>query len=109
MRATILMVAAMVIGCGGSASTGATCPTTNTLTYNNFGRTFFAQYCDRCHALNTRPSLRTLAEIQAQRTAIDLAAAAGPNATNTSMPEGGATPTTAERTQLGQWLACGAP
>ncbi|MBK6530461.1 MAG: hypothetical protein IPF99_12895 [Deltaproteobacteria bacterium] len=78
------------------------------LTNDNFGRQFFATYCDRCHAAGTRPALNTLALIQANSTAIDSSAAAGASAVNTTMPQGGATPTEAERRQLGEWLACGA-
>lgn len=95
------------MGCGGGAS-GSTCPTTSTLTYENFGRGFFSNYCDRCHANNTRPSLATQSQIQSQRTAIDLSSAGGPNNVNTTMPESGPAPTEAERRQLGEWLACGA-
>src|SRR5262245_13650570 len=29
---------------------GALCPPGSTLTYANFGKGFFATYCDRCHA-----------------------------------------------------------
>jgi cytochrome c5 len=107
---TILLVSAFVaaLGCNGSGATGATCPTTNTLTYENFGRAFFASYCDRCHANGIRPSLGNQAAIQAQRTAIDLEAAAGPNGVNTTMPEGSPAPSDAERQKLGVWLACGA-
>lgn len=96
------------IGCGGGGASGATCPTNSTLTYDNFGRQFFASYCDRCHANGVRPSIGNQAAIQAQRTAIDREAASGPDGTNTAMPESGAAPTTAERVKLGEWLACGA-
>jgi len=97
------------MGCGsGSGGSGATCPSTSTLTYDNFGRGFFANYCDRCHTNGISPTLMTQAQIQAQRTAIDLNAAAGPNGVNTLMPESGTAPTEAERRQLGEWLACGA-
>lgn len=40
---------------------------------------------------------------------IDGEAAAGPDSVNTSMPIGSPTPAEAERKQLGEWLACGAP
>jgi hypothetical protein len=40
---------------------------------------------------------------------IDFEAAAGPDSVNTEMPIGSPTPTEAERKQLGEWLACGAP
>ncbi len=53
--------------------------------------------------------MNSLATIRANSTAVDSEAAAGASATNTAMPEGTPTPTTTERQQLGQWLACGAP
>lgn len=108
MRWTILGLPLLLVACGGGP-TGSTCPTGSTPTYDNFGRQFFASYCDRCHAVNQAPSMRTLAEIRARRTEIDLQAAGGPNAVNTSMPESGTAPSEAERRRLGEWLACGAP
>lgn len=95
-------------GCNGSGATGATCPTSSTLTYDNFGRTFFASYCDRCHANGIRPTIANQAAIQSQRASIDREAAAGPNGVNTAMPESGSRPTDDERRRLGEWLACGA-
>ncbi len=99
---------ALALGC--SKGTGATCPTTSTLTYDNFGRNFFSRYCDSCHGTGgrTQPSLATQAAIRAQATAIDQEAAAGPDGVNTAMPEGSPAPTEAELRQLGEWLACGA-
>jgi hypothetical protein len=108
LKKLALILGLLALGCGGGAS-GATCPTNSTLTYDNFGRRFFASYCDSCHASGTRPSMRTLADIRANSTAVDSTAAAGASAVNTSMPQGGTTPTEAERRQLGEWLACGAP
>jgi hypothetical protein len=93
----------------GGAATGSTCPTTQTLTYDNFGQAFMTKYCTSCHGGKESPSLSTLASIQAHISDIDKEAAAGPDATNTSMPEGSTTPSDAERKQLGEWLACGAP
>ena len=109
MKQLFLVLGLLAVGCGGGAATDSTCPTGNTLTYANFGQQFFTSYCNSCHSSGTRPALGTVAEIRANSSRIDSEAAAGPNATNTYMPEGGSTPTTAERTQLGQWLACGAP
>lgn len=107
MKQLLLVFGLLGLGCGGGGS-GATCPTTSTLTYDTFGRQFFAAYCDRCHAAGTRPTYTTLAQIRADSTAIDGAAAAGASAVNTTMPESGAAPTEAQRRQLGEWLACGA-
>jgi hypothetical protein len=96
------------LGCGGGS--GATCPTGNTLTYDNFGRPFMDRYCVRCHGASGRsPNLTTAAAVRSEATEIDGTSASGPSGTNTSMPQGTPAPTTAERTQLGQWLACGAP
>ena len=107
MKQLFLVLGLLAIGCGGGGS-GATCPGNSTLTYDNFGRQFFANYCDRCHAAGTRPAISTLAQIQGNLTAIDSTSAAGANAVNTTMPESGAAPTEAQRRQLGEWLACGA-
>lgn len=102
----------------GDAS-GATCPSDNTLTYENFGRDFFDSYCTRCHSSELSGDLRldapvgydfdTLAGIRQHLEHIDLVSAAGPKATNASMPGTNPLPTLEERTQLGKWLACGAP
>ena len=108
MKKLFLVLGLLAIGCSGGGS-GATCPTNSTLTYDNFGRQFFATYCDRCHASGTRPALSTLALIRANSTAIDSSSAAGASAVNTTMPQGNTTPSEAARRQLGEWLACGAP
>ena len=108
MKKLSLVLGLLAIGCGGGSS-GATCPTGSTVTYDNFGRQFFATYCDRCHAMGTRPAYNNLAAIRADSTRIDLQAAAGDNSINVAMPESGAAPTEAERRRLGEWLACGAP
>jgi cytochrome c5 len=99
-------------------ATGATCPQGSTLSYDNFGKEFFASYCLSCHssalsgaaARSGAPNdhnFDTLQGIQANIDHIDELTAAGPNATNTAMPPGGG-PTLEERTKLGEWLACGA-
>ena len=92
---------------GGSA-TGSTCPSDSTLTYQNFGQAFASSYCSACHAGREQPNLTTQAAIVANRDEIDRVAAAGPNATNTQMPEDGSV-SSDERLKLGEWLACGAP
>lgn len=107
MKKLSLVLGLLAVGCGGGS--GATCPTNSTLTYDNFGRQFFTSYCNSCHTTGTQPTLNTLAQIRAQSTDIDSQAAAGANAVNVAMPESGAAPTEAERRQLGEWLACGAP
>jgi uncharacterized membrane protein len=98
----------------GTAS-GATCDG-STLTYDNFGRQFMADYCTSCHssslegdARNCAPSdhnFDTLDEILLYWDHIDEAAAAGPDSVNTAMPPKEPRPTEQERRDLGTWLAC---
>jgi uncharacterized membrane protein len=119
-------IATLSLGCdddhndgGEGIPTGSVCPTTQTLTYANFGQAFFASYCQRCHASTVTGAARMGApsdhtfdmvqDIQLLAEHIDELAAAGPDAVNTEMPPDGAKPTEAERRQLGEWLACGAP
>ncbi len=100
-----------VVACGGEElgdPTGSTCPSDSTLTYASFGQAFFQSHCLSCHAGTESPTLGTLEQIRANSSKIDRAAAAGPDAVNTYMPEEGSV-SEAERRQLGEWLACGAP
>jgi uncharacterized membrane protein len=115
--ATVLVLA----GCGeDTGPTGATCPTGGTqLSYENFGKTFMDQYCTRCHSTTLTGAARqsapaghdynTASGIRADVKLIDSWAGAGPDRTNTEMPRNGTKPTDAERKQLSEWLACGAP
>jgi uncharacterized membrane protein len=103
---------AALLACGEDLgdATGSTCPEDSTLTYASFGESFVQSKCLACHgaAGPESPTLATLAQVQAHIDEIDRAAAAGPNATNTFMPEG-ISVSTEERRKLGEWLACGAP
>lgn len=99
-------------------STGSTCPDGSTLDYENFGEAFFASYCLRCHSAAVSGSGRLAPEgrdfdeltmIRASAAWIDQFAAAGPKGEHQSMPPDGEKPTLEQRTQLGEWLACGAP
>jgi hypothetical protein len=99
--------------CGGDElgdPTGSTCPTDSTLTYAEFGRAFFQNNCLSCHGAGRgeSPTLESLDDIKANKSLIDRAAAAGPDAVNTFMPEDGSVPES-ERRKLGEWLACDAP
>jgi hypothetical protein len=99
--------------------TGATCPDGSTLTYDSFGRGFMDDYCVRCHSSEVTGDDRkgapsdhnfdTQFEIQSFHDHIDWMAGAGPDAVNTQMPPSGTAPSEAERRQLSEWLACGAP
>jgi hypothetical protein len=107
-----LFVAAALAACGSGPgdSTGSTCPTDSTLTYTNFGQAFMQSHCLACHSASgpESPKLDTLAQVRAASSDIDRSSAAGPNAVNTYMPEGGSVDES-ERRKLGEWLACGAP
>ena len=123
LLAALLAVSFLVDGCEheheeGKPS-GATCPTTQTLTYANFGMAFFAQYCTRCHSESVTGAARngapadhnfdTVADIVFNKDHIDEHAAAGPTVVNEEMPPTAPKPTEADRKKLGEWLACGAP
>ena len=98
---------------------GAVCAPGSALTYDNFGRKFMEDYCLRCHSKNVvgpdrkgAPSdhnLDELGEARAFSDHIDEHAAAGPDRVNEYMPTDDPKPSLAERQQLGEWLACGAP
>jgi len=117
-----------LLGCGseesdpptpmGPSSSGAVCPSGSTLTYEGFAMGFFADYCTHCHstqlsgsaARNNAPAGYNWDDydsIAAHAADIDNVAAAGPRASNDFMPpEGEADPSAAERSRLGEWLAC---
>ena len=113
-RALILALAAgMALGTAG-CSVGKSihehpCPPAGTsLTYDNFGRGFVAEWCVRCHGGANGYSSRaftSLDSIRSQRDRIFINAAAD----NGSMPPGPDGPSQTERNELADWLACGAP
>lgn len=103
---TIATATAACYGLGDD--TGSVCPDDSTLTYENFGRALMAENCS-CHVSGDEtPKFDTLDKIRANIGDIDKAAAAGPNAVNTFMPDDKSMPKS-ERLKLGEWLACGAP
>jgi uncharacterized membrane protein len=99
--------------------TESTCPQTSTLTYDNFGKSFMTKYCTRCHSIELTGAARmgatsfhdfdTVENVRLFAEHIDETSAAGPAATNKSMPPDSPSPTLQERKQLGEWIACGAP
>ena len=117
---TVLLFATATTAACTSTPSGATCPdnATDAPTYDNFGREFMENYCTSCHSAQSPDrhgapadqNYDTEADIKLHAAAIDGEAAAGPNATNTAMPEIAGTvhaaPTQAEREMLGKFLAC---
>jgi len=90
------------------------CPQGGTkLTWENFGKGFFAAYCNHCHSAeegdrNGAPGnfvFDTAEQVRAHKERIFVRAADS----NDSMPPGPDDPPIAERTELAEWLACGAP
>lgn len=104
MRSLASLALVALAACGGNQPTGATCPTDSTLTYDNFGKQFMTDYCTECHS-----NYGTVTGIRKDLVGIDETSAAGPDATNTSMPPSAPYPTAAERMLLGEWIACDAP
>jgi hypothetical protein len=111
---TLLALLTLLAGCGFETLDEASCPPGGTtLTYENFGRSFFAAHCNRCHSapVGDREGapegyvFSTHAEVRAQADRI-FARSAGDNV---SMPPGPDDPPLEARQSLAVWLACGAP
>ena len=114
------LVAALLLtaACSYGDPTGSACPTDTPPTYASFGQQFFTTFCTSCHSASSTNrhgapggvNFDTEADVTRRADEIDEAAAKGPDATNTFMPELGGTvdrrPTDAEREMLGQLLAC---
>jgi uncharacterized membrane protein len=85
------------------------CPKGGTqLTYDNFGKQFFIDYCSDCHVSGSNVSgaepFETQSQIQDE--ADEIYNRAG--GTNDNMPQSGPQPTADERQKLAEWLSCGA-
>ncbi|HEU4731611.1 MAG TPA: hypothetical protein VFT22_27135 [Kofleriaceae bacterium] len=110
---------------------GTVCPDPDpgTLTWDNFGQKFMADYCTACHDSQLSHAQRngaplfhdydTLAGVLELPDHVDEYAGSGPDAHNTIMPPGRCpsvpggsldrdcpTPSDAERTMLSMWIAC---
>ncbi|MFO0589196.1 MAG: hypothetical protein U0441_16790 [Polyangiaceae bacterium] len=121
---TSLVVAVSLAACnssgGGEGGTGSnglpSCPSGGTdLTYANFGQAFFTNYCNGCHSSTASsrqgaPSainFDTQAEIQAR---VDEIYAESGDSNNSMPPSSYATqPSSDDRSNLTEWLSCGAP
>jgi mono/diheme cytochrome c family protein len=100
-------------GCGGSSGTATNTTASQctgslaSVTYSNFAQSFLSSYCVSCHG-----AYGSYSGAVANAASIDSAAGANPAGTivNTYMPPSGSSaPSTALRTQLGCWVALGAP
>jgi mono/diheme cytochrome c family protein len=101
-------------GCDFTSIDEYDCPPGGTdLTYENFGKAFFAAHCDSCHSAEIGEregapenySFGGIESIRAHKERIFARSAAG----NDSMPPGPDDPPREERDRLAEWLACGAP
>ena len=100
-------------------ATGAVCSDASTLTYESFGQDFMAKYCTSCHAATVTGAARqgapegfdfdTVEGVRDHADEIDEHAGIGPMAENREMPLDDPLPTDDERSDLAEWLACGAP
>jgi len=103
-----------IAACGGGETTGdqlPACPTAGTeLTYDSFGRDFFGKYCTSCHSVGSGVTEAEAQpyESQDQIKADIMAIYEQAGGTNDAMPQSGDKPTATERTQLAEWLSCGA-
>ena len=111
---TFALLPALVPGCNLVDFKDYPCPQGGTtVTYDNFGKTFFAAWCNRCHSApdgdrDGAPdayAFDTVEAIRAQKERIFDRAAS----TNDSMPPGPNDPPLDQRQKLADWLACGAP
>jgi uncharacterized membrane protein len=113
---TALALALAACGSDEPEPSDLTCPEGNTLSYQNFGRQFVADYCVSCHAGALPVSARQGAPLdQVFDTSAQLRAKAGLLQREVTleqrMPFGPSSPKPTDQARLafGQWLACGAP
>jgi uncharacterized membrane protein len=111
-----VLVLALVVACDPAPLTmdEHPCPPGGTpLTYDNFGRGFLDDNCNRCHSAEEGSRhgapvayrFDTVDDVRAHAARM-FVRAAGPNV---SMPPGPEDPPADARDQLADWLSCGAP
>lgn len=114
-------IAVVLVGCKSEPEgnlTGASCPDVDPPTYANFGQPFMTTYCIDCHSETLRGDDRegapptidfdTQTLLREHTSRIDKQAAFGPMAQNRLMPPSDfdPKPSDAERTRLGEYIAC---
>lgn len=116
MAPRILLAALALLGAGCNVVSidEYPCPKGGTtLTWENFGQSFMASYCNRCHSAADGDrygapdgyDFSTHAGVVAYKDRVFIRAAD----TNDSMPPGPDTIPSRARMKLAEWLACGAP
>lgn len=130
--ALVLLSASLLAACGGDDGadddgdameivlpSGSKCESGSTLTYDNFAKGFFDEYCTRCHS-----SQRTGADRNGAPSGVDFDSLAAIKAVSAptvdrkavytstpggtpEMPINDPRPDAATRAELGVWLACG--
>jgi uncharacterized membrane protein len=117
LRFACVLCAAFAASCGSDAKEeGPPCPKDSTLTYTNFGKAFEETYCASCHAgklmgvarqkapaddvFDTVEQIRAKSDEVVHEVSVEKSMPFGPDSRK---------PSDAERTQFGQWVACGAP
>jgi mono/diheme cytochrome c family protein len=111
MKGVVLSLAVLTsaaLGCWEDMSSYPCPPGGTTLTYENFGQSFFSEWCVSCHGGPNGYSSRAFTDVDSIRAQADdiFKNAAEDNAT---MPPGPVGPSKAQRDDLAEWLACGAP
>jgi uncharacterized membrane protein len=117
MKRAILLAATASLalsGCFGFKSIEEdACPAAGTkLTWDNFGKAFFANNCNYCHSADEGDRqgapgtyvFETVEQVRAHTARIYVRSASS----NDSMPPGPDDPPRAERDKLAEWLVCGA-
>ncbi len=106
--ALLVPLSMSTLACGGEDDDGNVdeCET-STLTYANFGETFFEDYCVKCHAPGAAgrqaPDLDTYANVVANSATANARAGLG-----ITMPPLDPKPSAENRDLLNEWISCGA-
>jgi len=105
--AVVLPLSMTTLACGGDDDDGGDACDTSTLTYTNFGESFFSDYCVGCHspgaAVRQAPDLDTFANVSASADRANARAGSG-----LTMPPLDPRPSAEERADLAEWISCGA-
>jgi uncharacterized membrane protein len=107
--ALLVPLSLTTLACGGDDDDdGGDACDESTLTYANFGESFFSDYCTVCHsptaATRQAPDLDTFANVSANAARVNARAGTG-----ITMPPLDPRPGAADRDLLAEWISCGAP